>query len=103
MKFEDAFEEFKIYATKRHKKQCFDTINQNFNNHVLPFFKGRSVDILTIQDIILWQDYILDKNLKNNTNKNIYCAFNSFMRYCVLNSYITTNLLSIIGCFKKKI
>lgn len=103
MKFEDAFEEFKIYAKKRHKKQCFDTISNNIRIHVLPFFKGRVVESLTIRDILSWQDYILDKNYKNNTNKNIYCSFNSFIRYCVLNSYITTNLLSIIGCFKKKI
>lgn len=103
MDFEQAFEEFKIYASKRHKKQCFDTIHQNFKNHVLPFFKGRAVESLTIQDIISWQDYVLDKNFKNNTNKNIYCSFNSFLRFCVLNSYVNSNLLSVVGCFKKKI
>lgn len=70
MNFEQAFEEFKIYASKRHKKQCFDTLSQNY---------------------------------KNNTNKNIYCSFNSFLRFCVLNSYIDSNLLSVVGCFKKKI
>lgn len=103
MDFEQAFEEFKIYASKRHKKQCFETISSNIRIHVLPYFKGKTVDSITIQDIISWQDNILDKNYKNNTNKNIYCAFNSFLRYCVLNSYITTNLLSVVGCFKKKI
>ncbi len=103
MLFEDVFEEFKIYASRRHKKQCFDTLTQNFNNHVLPFFKGKLINSLTIQDIISWQDYIIDKNYKNNTNKNIYCSFKSFLNYCVLCSYLSTNLLSLVGGFKKKI
>lgn len=32
MGFEEAYEEFKIYASKRHKKQGFVTIVQDFNN-----------------------------------------------------------------------
>ena len=29
MSFEEAYEEFLIYASKRHKKQGFDTLRQN--------------------------------------------------------------------------
>lgn len=102
MLFEDVFEEYKIYASKRHKKQCFDTITQIFKKYILSYFKGREVSSLTIQDIISWEDYIYSKNFSNNYNKNIYCSFNSFMKYCVLCSYISSNLLSVVGCFKKK-
>ena len=31
MSFLEAYEEFKIYASKRHKKQGFDTITNDFS------------------------------------------------------------------------
>lgn len=103
MNFEEVYHDFKIYASKQHKKQCLDTITQNFKLYVLPYFKDKNVNELTIQDIINWQDIILSKNFSNNYNKNIYQAFNSFGKYCVLNSYLDTNLISIVGNFKKKL
>lgn len=102
MLFEDAYEDFKIYASKRHKKQCFDTINQNFKKHVLPYFCGSRVQDLTIRDVISWQDNIIGFNFSNSYNKNLYCAFNSFLKFCVLNEYIVFNYLKDIGAFKKK-
>lgn len=39
MSFLEAYEEFKIYASKRHKKQGFDTITNDFNLHILPYVK----------------------------------------------------------------
>ena len=33
MSFEEAYNEFKIYASKRHKKQGFVTIDQDFSKH----------------------------------------------------------------------
>lgn len=103
MRFEDAYEEFKLYAAKRHKKQCFDTITQNFKKHVLPYFKEKNIYDLTLKNVIYWQNEIYSFNFSNNYNKNLYCAFNSFLNYCVLNSYIQSNFLRIIGSFKKKV
>ena len=102
MTFEKVYEEFKIYASMRHKKQCFDTITQNFNKYVLPFFKDFLVENLSFKDIIQWKTFVLQFDFSNNYNKNIYCSFNSFLNYCVLCSYIPTNYLSVIGSFKKK-
>ena len=62
MNFEEVYENFKIYATKQHKKQCLDTILQNFKLYVLPYFKNTKIEKLTIQDVINWQDIILNKN-----------------------------------------
>ena len=44
MSFEEAYEEFKIYALKRHKKQGFITIDQDFSKHVLPYFKEKNMN-----------------------------------------------------------
>lgn len=102
MRFEDAYEEFKIYATKLHKKQYLDTLTQNFNKYVLSYFKNTLLNDLNFNLINNWYDYILKFNFSNNYNKNIYCCFNSFLNYCLLNSYIDKNYLSMLGCFKKK-
>ncbi len=103
MSFEKAYEEFRIYAKKRHKKQGFDTITNNFNVHVLPYFKGMHVNDLTVKDFIFWQNDILDKNFSNSYNKSLYVAFNDFMKFCVLNSYVNVNYLSVLGTFKTKV
>lgn len=102
MSFEEAYKNYLIYASRRHKKQCFETLKQNFDKHVLPYFIGKNVQDLTIQDVIFWQDSIIDLNYSNNYNKNLYCSFNSFLDFCVLNSYIVVNYLKIVGSFKKK-
>ena len=103
MSFEEAYEEFKIYAQKRHKKQGFITITTRFNNHVLPYFTGRSINELSTQDIMFWQDKILDSNFSNKYNFAIYSAFKTFIDYCVNCSYLQENIVSQVGSFKKKI
>lgn len=103
MNFEEVYNEFIIYASKRHKKQGFDTLTQAFKNHVLPYFYGQNLTDLTVKDILEWQNNILKLNYKNNYNRNIYCSFNSFLNYCVLNSYIETNYLMLVGSFRKKV
>jgi len=103
MSFREAYEEYKIYAQKRHKKQCFETITQNFNKHVLSYFENMNLENLNVKNIIAWQNNIIEKDFKNNYNKNIYNAFHSFLDFCVLNSYIQTNFLDVIGTFPKKL
>lgn len=103
MSFIDAYEEFKGYAEKRYKKQGFITIDQNFNNHILPYFNSKEVNDLTKFDIIDWQNKILDKKFSNNYNAKLYYVFNIFIKYCVCCSYLNENVVSEVGPFKKKI
>lgn len=103
MLFENAYNEWKIYVARRHKKQGLDTLIQNFNKHILPYFKNKYIENLTIQDFISWQNSIIDFNFSNNYNRNIYQSFNSFVKYCLLNSYLKVNYLLQIGSFNKKI
>jgi len=103
MSFEKAYENFKIYADKRHKKQSFITIDQDFNKHILPYFIGKNINELTKLDIIDWQNKILEKNFSNNFNSKLYFIFNSFIKYCVCCSYLDENIVSQVGTFNKKI
>lgn len=103
MSFEEAYEEFKIYAAKRHKKQGFVTIDQDFSKHVLPYFKDKNINELTKIDVINWQNDILDHNYSNSFNAKLYYVFNSFAKYCVYCSYLNENVVSLVGPFTKKI
>lgn len=102
MSFEKAYENFKIYASSRHKKQGFDTIRQNFELHILPYFKNKQLSELKKIDIINWQTKILQKNFSNNFNRSLYYNFSSFMQYCVYCSYLDNNLVLQVEKFKKK-
>lgn len=102
MLFEEAFEEYKIYASKRHKKQSFDTIRINFNNHILPYFKDKLINELTKNDIILWQNTIINKNFSNNFNSLLYCIFSSFLEYCILIDKLDFNIVRSVGNFPKR-
>jgi len=100
--FSEVYEEFLIYASKRHKKQGFDTFQRNFKNHILPYFKDRLVSTITKKDIIEWQNIIIDKNFCNGYNSTLYYAFSSFMKYCVSCSYVEENVVSQVDNFTRK-
>lgn len=103
MRFEDAYEEFKIYAEKRHKKQGFITILQDFNNHILPYFIGKNLNELIKPDFINWQNIILEKNFSNKYNAKVYYVFNTFIKFCIYYNYLNNNFLLEVGRFPRKI
>lgn len=82
MLFEDAYEDFKIFANRQQKKQSYKVFAYNFNANILSFFKGYKLELIKTQDILDWQDYILSKNFCNNHNKNLFAMINSFFKFC---------------------
>lgn len=103
MTFQEVYENFKIYVEKRHKKQGFYTITQDFNNHVLPYFLDSDIKDLTKQRVVDWQNIIIDKNFSNQYNAKLYYVFAIFVDYCVLYSYLKDNVVRLVGPFKKKV
>ena len=51
--FMSVFEDYKLYFEKRHKKKGYITTVQDFNNHILPYFKNRTIQSLTKIDILV--------------------------------------------------
>lgn len=103
MNFEKVYENYLKYAKNRHKKQGFIIIIQNFNNHILPYFRDKEVNKLTKIDIINWQDNILSKDFSNKYNSMLYSNFKVFIDYCILLDYLEDNIVSQVGSFRKKI
>lgn len=82
MRFEDAYEDFKIYASKRHKKQGFETLSRNFNLHILPYFKGK---------------FLNELNKNNSSIRYIYLPFKIRFNLFKLKKYY----ISIYGVYNK--
>lgn len=101
MNFEVAFEEWKIYASKRHKKQSFDTLTKKFFKFILPYFKGKDIFSITKVDYINWQNTILEFNFKNSYNQLLHSCFCQFLSFCQLYYDLDLNVAKIVGGFPK--
>lgn len=102
--FISAFEEYKVFAKKRHKKQGYDTHIRNISLHILPYFKDvKDMRKLVKKDIIIWLDKILDKNFSNSFNSGLYYAFSSFVQFCMDFGYMEENIVLSVSNFSKKI
>lgn len=103
MRFIDAYEDFKIYAAKRHKKQSFDCLIYNFNANILSYFKDYDIFSINEKDIYNWQDYIISKNFCNNHNKNLYGMLKSFFSYCHIKYDLNIDFMLEVFPFRLKI
>ena len=102
MSFEEAYNEYLIYASKQHKKQSFDTLTYNFQYRILPFFKDYKLEDITSNDIISWQSYISTFNYSNNYNTTLFYNLSSFFEYCSNFYNFDKMIISRVGNFKKK-
>ena len=102
MSFEEAYKEFGIYASKRHKKQSFDTYTYKFELRILPFFKKYNIEDITSKDILEWENYILSFNFSNNYNSSLYYILSSFFEFCSFNYSFDKTIIMKVGNFRKK-
>lgn len=102
MSFVDAYENFKIYAEKRHKKQGFVTLVSNFDSQIVPYFKDYNIEDISKKDIVDWQNKIYDLNFKNSYNSKLYIEFSTFMKFCCNFYGLNSNPVSEVGNFNKR-
>lgn len=102
MLFEEAYNEYLKLAARQLKKQSFDSLQYNFNSHILPNFLGKRFDELKKIDFLNWKTSIYDLNFSNSYNNTLYVIFNQFLNYCVEFEITAVNYIKEIGNFKKK-
>ena len=102
VKFSDAFIEFNSFSSKRRKKQGYQTMIRNFNNHILPYFKDMYLCDLSVKDIINWQDTLYEKKFGNSFYNSLYYNLSSFFNFCVDFEYMNSNIIKKVKKFKKK-
>ena len=102
LNFKEVYLEYFEYSKTQHKKQGYETLNHDFNKHVMPYFENRDVETITRKDLLDWKLDISSKNFSNNYNSLIFRSFSAFLDYCVLCGYIKENELLLIGRFKRR-
>lgn len=102
MLFEEAYNEYLKLATRQLKKQSFDSLQYNFNSHILPIFIGKTFEELKKIDFLNWKNSIYDLNFSNSYNNTLYVIFNQFLNYCVDFGFTSVNYLKELHNFKKK-
>ncbi len=101
MSFEEAYEEYLLFAKKRQKKESFNNTTHTFKARILPYFKDLKLFDLTKKDILNWQDNIYQLDFSNNYNRILYYEFVNFLDYCVNFLKFPENYLRDIGKFEK--
>lgn len=99
MSFEEAYEEFKIYAQKRHKKQGFVTLQSSFKSRILPYFSDYNIFSITSIDILNWQNYIYDLGFKYSYNSKLFIYLNCFFKFCCTYLGLTSNPVTGVSNF----
>ena len=99
MSFQEAYEQYLIYAKKRHKKESFNNLQHVFKARIFPYFKNIKLSNLTKEMIIDWYNYIEQLHFSNNYNHIIYFTFSAFFNYCVNYLNYPNNSLEEIGQF----
>lgn len=93
MSFEEAYEEYLIYVSNRHKKQWFNVLQYNFNKNILSYFNSYNLESITLKHLNDWKCYIESQNFCNNYNKNLYFMLKGFLEYCIQRDYISSSVL----------
>lgn len=73
----------------------------NYNGHILPYFKGRSLNSIKPIEIIKWQNRLLAK-YKFSTVKKYRSIFYSIYTLAINNDYVEKNPLSKVSAPKVK-
>lgn len=102
MSFEEAYQEYLIYAKKQHKKESFNSTTSIFKSRILPFFNDKILLDITKKDVLNWTYEIENFNFSNNYNRNCYYTLFNFFEYCVEFLDFPCNYLNDIGKFRKK-
>lgn len=102
MSFEEAYNEYLIYAKKQHKKESFNVSTSIFKARIIPFFKNKNLYSITKKDVLEWTYEIEKFNFSNNYNRNCYYTLFNFFEYCVEYLEFPNNYLQEIGKFRKK-
>lgn len=102
-RFLDIYNDFLVYVKCELKEQSYLPLQRNFNLHILPIFKDKSIKTLKKEDLMNWKLSIYKNNFSNSFNNTLFSNFNRFLKYCIDMDYIKVNYLKDIGNFKRKI
>lgn len=90
LKFKDAVIGFiENYAKKHCKRRTYETYESIFRINILPFFRGKIIQEITIDDIKAFYVSCKTRNLGHRRLKNTLTQLNQLLKYCKLQGLVS--------------
>lgn len=96
--FMPLYAEFKAHLLHSVKESSYMAVLQRFDKYVVPEFKNRRVNDITVADLVKWQNALSDKGLSFKYKSAIRGTFNQFFEY--LKIYNISNPFKNVKGFK---
>lgn len=100
--FQDLFELRMNSKKNKIKDRSHYDLTSMFNAMILPYWKNKRVNEISLKDIVRWQDHLLSQTYTEKGNTILYSnsylesvqsAFKTVLRYAVNNKYMTDHTL----------
>lgn len=100
IRFDDLCMEFLIYKDSRVKSRTIKDNASRIENKMKPYFKNKFVDTITTEDVVGFQNFLLEKDYSNNYLKALQSLLSGIFKFAVRNMYIERNPFDYIEYVK---
>lgn len=103
-KFEDGLDEYYNWCilSGNVKETSLKNKKGRFNNHIIPFFKGKLLEKIDENEILMWHEYIENKNLESETKRTLHRQLSAYFNWLLIHKrVINFNLCLTIPNFKE--
>lgn len=97
MRFEEAYEQYRLFYEANFKIRSIDSANSIFKLYILPFFSTKNIYEITKKDILEWEIEIGKRDLSYKYKKDIYVFLAMFFKWCVKYLELENNVVSQVG------
>lgn len=97
VKFSTLAEEYKAWYAKRRKPSSIKTINNYVDNHLIPYFKNMDIFNIRTNDILKFQEAMIEKGLSKGYIQDIHTCLVSVLNHGMKFHDLKRNVASITG------
>ena len=102
IRFDLVSEDYFKDLQSRKKLSTYYSYKTIYQKNILPFFKTKYINKITVKDLNEWKDTMLSKNYSLNHLNNMYSLLNSIFKFACKNYSIGNNPVQLIGRFEKR-
>lgn len=99
VKINEAYQEYLHYLSLKFKITTVKFIDYKFKNYILPYFKNKQIDKITLQEYVKFLKEINNLNYSNTFTSQIHSIMRGFFNYLKI-KYSIKNIPEIIGEIK---
>ena len=89
-KFEDCLNEYYDWCilSNTAKEETIKKKKCRFNNHILPFFKGKRLEKINENEILNWHRELDNKNLSIQTKHTLHKQLSAYFNYLIIHKHV---------------